>query len=271
MIGDYHIHTRFSSDCETEPRELIVKAYSLGMKELCFTDHVDFDYPSVDGRIMFRIDADEYFSELDRLKHEFRDKIKVKIGIELGLNPSTNTLNDKFVKSKDFDFIIGSSHIVNGIDPYFPEFWEGKTVKDAIMSYYEAILKNVTLYNNYDVYGHLDYIRRYVPDKNYVYKDSDFDDITEMIFKNIIYRGHGIELNTRNISSGITQFIPTITLLKRYHDLGGEIITIGSDAHYLKNLGYAFTTAKDILTNTGFKYITTFENRTPSYIPLTEI
>ena len=139
------------------------------------------------------------------------------------------------------------------------------------MAYYEAILRNVTTYNDYDVYGHLDYIRRYVKDSNYVYVDSDFYEITDMIFKNIIYKGRGIELNTRGLTEGITNFIPTISLLKRYHDLGGEIITLGSDSHYLKNLGYAFTTAKDILINTGFKYISTFENRTPSFIPLNQL
>lgn len=89
-----------------------------------------------------------------------------------------------------------------------------------------------------------------------------------MIFKNIIFKGKGIEFNTRALTSGITNFIPTITLLKRFRDLGGEIVTLGSDSHYVKNLGYAFTTAKDILINTGFRYVTTFEHRTPSFIKL---
>ena len=271
MIGDYHVHTFFSSDCESDPDALVNKALSMGMKEICFTDHVDFDYPPENGQTIFRIDVREYFNKLTEIKDKYRGKIKVKIGIELGLNPSIESKNSKFVNENDFDFIIGSSHIVNGIDPYYPEFWENKIIKDAIMSYFEAILRNVTTYNDYDVYGHLDYIRRYVKDSSYVYVDSDFYEITDMIFKNIIYKGHGIELNTRGLTDGITNFIPTITLLKRYHDLVGEIITLGSDSHYLKNLGYAFTTAKDILLNTGFKYITTFENRTPSFIPLNQL
>lgn len=271
MIGDYHVHTHFSSDCETLPRDIVTKAISLGMKEICFTDHVDFDYPPENGQIMFRINMDEYFNELSSVKEEFRDRIKVKIGVELGLNPSIEKENTELVRSHDFDFVIGSSHIINGTDPYYPEFWEGKDTKNAIMSYFEAILKNVTIYDDYDVYGHLDYIRRYVRNKDFVYLDSDFTDITEMIFKNLIYKGHGIELNTRALTDGITPFIPTITLIKRYHDIGGEIITLGSDAHTLKKLGYAFTTAKDILINTGFKYITTFENRTPSFIPVNSL
>jgi histidinol-phosphatase (PHP family) len=268
MIGDYHVHTNFSSDCTSAPEELVEKALLLGMNEICFTDHVDFDYPLVNGEKLFNIDVKKYFDELTAVKDKYRGRIKIKIGVELGLNPSTNSMNKEFVHSADFDFIIGSSHIVNGIDPYYAEYWEGKTTKDAIMEYYEAILKNVTICEDYDVYGHLDYIRRYVRDKEYVYTDSDFYEITDMIFKNIISKGHGIELNTRGITDGITNFIPTITLLKRYHDLGGEIITLGSDSHKVKNVGYAFKTAKDILINTGFKYITTFENRTPSFISI---
>lgn len=268
MIGDYHVHTKFSSDCNSEPEELIKKAISLGMNEICFTDHVDFDYPPENGQTIFRINTKEYFNTLAALRDSYKNRIKIKIGIELGLNPSIEEMNSPFVKSNDFDFVIGSSHIINGNDPYYPEFWKGKSIKEAVMSYFEAILRNVTTYENYDVYGHLDYIRRYIPDKEYVYVDNDFYEITEMIFKNIIFKGKGIELNTRALTSGITNFIPTITLLKRFRDLGGEIVTLGSDSHYVKNLGYAFTTAKDILINTGFRYVTTFEHRTPSFIKL---
>lgn len=269
MISDYHVHTYFSSDSEVNPREHIAKAISNGMSEICFTDHMDYDYPKEDGKDMFKLDVDAYFNEMRALREEFADKIHIKIGIELGLNPSIEPDNRALVHKYPFDFVIGSSHMVDGIDPYYPEFWEGRDSRDAIHDYYKAILRNVTTYDDYDVYGHLDYIRRYVKDKDYVYVDDDFYDITDMILKNIIAKGHGIELNTRGLSNGITFFIPTITLLKRYRELGGEIVTVGSDAHYVKSLGYAFRTAKDILVNTGFRYVTSFEDRSPSFIPLT--
>ena len=268
MFGDYHIHTHFSSDSEASPSEYIEKAISMGMKELYFTDHMDFDYPYEDGKAMFQLDADAYFKELLELKEQYRDRIKVKIGVELGLGSAVNARNSEFSKKYDFDFVIGSSLMVGGIDPYYPAYWENRTVKEAIMTYFENVLRNVTSYKDYDVYGHLDYIRRYVPDKPYVYVDDDFYEITDMILKNIISNGKGIELNTRGLSNGITYYIPTITLLRRFKKLGGEIVTVGSDAHFNKDFGYAFKTAKDILINTGFKYITTFENRTPSFVPL---
>lgn len=269
MIADYHLHTRFSSDCEVNPEHHIKRAIELGMNELCFTDHVDFDYPKEDGKTMFRIDAQSYFEELLKYKEQYATKIKIKIGIEAGLNRSTDKDNTNLIAAYPFDFVIGSSHIVDGNDPYYSEFWENITPKEAINKYYNAVLSNVTFFNDYDIYGHLDYIRRYIPDSNFVYSLKDFTDIADMILKNIIAKGHGIELNTRGLRNGITEFVPTIMMLSRYRELGGEIVTVGSDAHVSEDLGYGFKTAQDILINTGFKYYTTFENRTPLFIPLT--
>ena len=89
-----------------------------------------------------------------------------------------------------------------------------------------------------------------------------------MILKNIIEKGRGIELNTSGLSNGITSFVPTIALLERYHSLGGEIITLGSDAHRVPRLGFGFRTARDILINTGFKYIAAFEQRKATFVPI---
>ena len=168
MISDYHVHTYFSSDCEVSPREHISKAIACGMSEICFTDHMDYDYPLENGKEMFRLDVDAYFNELRALKEEFSDKIHIKIGIELGLNPSIEPDNRALVHKYPFDFVIGSSHMVDGMDPYYPKFWDGRDSSNAIHDYYKAILRNVTTYDDYDVYGHLDYIRRYIKDKDYV-------------------------------------------------------------------------------------------------------
>lgn len=268
MIADYHVHTHFSTDSEVLPHEHINKAISLGMKEICFTDHTDFDYPLDKGKVVFTFEPEAYFDEMSKIQEQYQNQIKIKIGVELGLNPSIYERNKDFVEKYPFDFVIGSSHIVHGIDPFYPEYWEDLSSVEGIMKYYEAILYNVKHYDNYNVYGHLDYIRRYVPDKSYVYNNDVFFDITEEILKTIVETGHGIELNTRGLSKGITDFIPTITLLKRYKALKGEIITIGSDAHFTKALGYGFKTTMDILSDSGFSYYTTFEKRKPTFVKL---
>ena len=270
MFSDYHTHTYFSTDSEENPRNYIEKAIKLGMHEICFTDHIDFDYPEKDGKKEFLFDPDAYFSELTKLREEYSGKIKIKIGVETGLNPVNTEPNKRLLHSHPFDFVIGSTHIIDGEDPYYPEYWEGKDPKDVIEKYYESVLDIATVYDDYDVYGHLDYIRRYVhtTGQDYVYMHNDFTDIIDMILKNIIARGRGLEFNTKDLSNGITTFVPTIDLFRRYHDLGGEIITVGSDSHNVNKLGFAFRTAKDILLNTGFKYIATFEKREATFVPI---
>ena len=238
------------------------------MHEICFTDHIDYDYPKENGINEFLFEPSAYFEELFSLKDEFRNRLKIKIGVETGLNQSTIAPNKELIHSYPFDFVIGSSHIIDGKDPYYPDYWEGQNPNDIIEHYYESVLDIATVYDDYDVFGHIDYIRRYVPDKSYVYIHDDFTDIIDMILKNIIAKGRGLEFNTRGLSNGITSFVPTISLFKRYHDLGGEIVTLGSDAHNVKKLGFGFRTARDILINTGFKYIATFEQREATFIPI---
>ena len=158
MISDYHVHTYFSSDCEVSPREHISKAIACGMSEICFTDHMDYDYPLENGKEMFRLDVDAYFNELRALKEEFSDKIHIKIGIELGLNPSIEPDNRALVHKYPFDFVIGSSHMVDGMDPYYPKFWEGRNIDEVINAYYESILKNLTNLNNFNFFVNINYI-----------------------------------------------------------------------------------------------------------------
>lgn len=268
MIPDYHTHTHFSTDSEASAREHIETAIALGMPELCFTDHTDFDYPPENGETLFRFNPFDYFDEIGILKREYASKIKIKIGIELGLNPSIRDRNKALTIQIPFDFVIGSSHIVDGLDPYYPEYWEGITAKEGVEKYFNAILTNVKAGNDYDVYGHLDYVRRYIPQKNFLYNEFDYYEITEAIMKTIIENGHGIELNTRGLTYGENFFAPTINLIRRYHHMGGEIITVGSDAHFSENVGYSFKQASDILSEIGFKYITVFNNRKAQFLPL---
>lgn len=265
MLPDYHVHTYYSGDCDVPIKEHIKKAISSGMKEICFTDHTDYDYPPENGVNIFEFNVNDYFNELMELKNRYADKISIKIGIELGLNPCNVSKNRLLTDGHDFDFVIGSSHIIDGKDPYYESFWENRNPDDVIYDYFMAILTNVKNDSNYDVYGHLDYIRRYVPSKEYVFDEYKFKDITDEILKTIIQTGHGIELNTRGLSYGSRHFAPTINLLKAYHNAGGEILTIGSDSHVSDTLGYKFDYAKEIIKDCGFRYITGFCQRKPEF------
>ena len=150
----------------------------------------------------------------------------------------------------------------------YPEFWEKRSAKDTVLTYYESILDNLGCCHNFDVYGHLDYIARYIPANSYTYNWHDFNDLICIILKTIIEQGKGIEINTAGLKYGMTEPNPCLDIVKMYHDLGGEIITVGSDAHEVKFFAYRFDVVADMLKNAGFNYYTIFNERKPEFIRL---
>ncbi|CDA39637.1 histidinol-phosphatase [Lachnospira eligens CAG:72] len=298
LLSDSHIHTMFSSDSEENPVNVVNNAISLGFKHICFTDHNDFDAPLEDGKVMFDLDFPEYIKYFQNLKESYKDKINIHIGVEQGLmrsvadrvnsydsakqldfiigsshlvygeDPYYPEFWEAYDSKKQLDFIIGSSHLVYGEDPYYPEFWEKRSAKDTVLTYYESILDNLGCCHNFDVYGHLDYIARYIPANSYTYNWHDFNDLICIILKTIIEQGKGIEINTAGLKYGMPEPNPCLDIVKIYHDLGGEIITVGSDAHEVKFFAYRFDVVADMLKNAGFNYYTIFNERKPEFIRL---
>jgi histidinol-phosphatase (PHP family) len=180
---------------------------------------------------------------------------------------------DKIKKYTDtypeYDFIIGSSHLVHGMDPYYPAYYEGKTETEAIREYFESILENVTLIDDYCVYGHLDYIVRYCPSGEKAFDFNQHKDLFEAIFKIIIEKGKGIEINTGSLYKNMSYAHPHMDILKLYKEMGGEIITVGSDAHKPEYLCYGFEDrARDMLQSLGYKYFCTYKDKKPEFNPL---
>lgn len=266
MISDYHLHSSFSGDSEATPESMIQKAVSLGMKQMCFTDHYDMDYP--DEPELFLFDVDKYFETMRHLKEQYKATIKLCIGIELGLQKHLAPRCADLIQQYPFDFVIGSTHVVNHMDPYYPEYFEGRMERDCYEQFFQEILDNLNVFQDYDVCGHLDYIVRYGPDKNKFYSYPAYREILDDIIKTCVHKGVGLEINTGGIAYGLGTTNPHPDILKRYRELGGEIITVGSDAHTPERLAFEFKKAHDILLACGFRYYSVFENRKPVYIPL---
>ncbi len=266
MFYDYHIHTQFSGDSDTPVRAMLDHAILLGRKEICITDHMDYDYP--DHPNLFTFDIEEYFSTLSALQKEYSSTLTIKIGIEYGLMPHLGERLKLLASSYPFDFIIGSSHVVDHMDPYYLAYWEGKTEEDGILRYFQSILENLDSCFDFDVYGHIDYIIRYLPSKKKSYSYELYQTIIEQCLKKLISMGKGIELNTSGFRYGLNAPNPRVEILKRYHELGGEIITVGSDGHKIEHLAYDFKRVKEILTTCGFRYFTRFSQRKAEFIPL---
>ena len=267
LTADCHLHSSFSGDSDTPMEDMVLRGISLGLTHMCFTEHNDFDYPVSDETPSghFEVNTDSYLFDFIKCREKYADRIKLLFGIELGLQPQLMRRNDIYAKSYDFDFIIGSSHVCNGHDPYYPPFYEGRSEEEAYREYFTSIIENTRKFSNFDVYGHLDYVVRYGPNADSDYSYDKYSDLFDTILRLLIDKGKGIEINTGGIKKGLRDLHPCTPVIRRYRELGGEIITVGSDAHDPGHIADAYDRAAEVLKSCGFRYYTVFEKRTPEF------
>lgn len=265
--SDYHLHTSFSGDSTAPMEDMILKGIKLGLTSMCFTEHMDMDYvyinPEEEG--IFELNTDSYLYDFIRFKEKYADKIQLLFGVELGVQPHLRRELAVYSKSYDFDFIIASSHLCNRKDPYYPYFYEGRSDEEAYREYFLSILDNLKAFSNFDIYGHLDYVVRYGKTRDADYSYDKYKDILDKILETLIEKEKGLEVNTGAIGYNLRDLNPCTDILKRYKELGGEIITVGSDAHEPSAIARGFDRAAEVLTSCGFKYYATFEKRLPEF------
>ena len=308
---DLHLHSSFSTDSTEKMNVIVDKAIELGLKGLCFTDHMDLYFPEKCSKKSggdFTFDLNEYFDSLDFLRQRYKGRIEILFGVETGLR------NEPGLKAKcfkgyrqmaaeyPFDFIIGSTHCLEDIDPYWEEYWNGRTAEEGLNRYFDAIAENCTYFDSFDSLGHLDYLVRYVSQEatvksleekgltgllnrgvatisakgigdsqdymkrlygREVYDPADFTDHIETILRKVIDRGLSLEVNTAGLKYGLGFAHPRKEILKMYRSMGGELITIGSDAHAAVHLAYEFENVGELLKTLGFKYYFVYKDRKP--------
>ncbi len=256
---DYHMHSVVSFDGHDRGMQMAQAAKAAGLKEICFTDHLDYDPLEKMGVLAF--DTDAYNAEYDSLEI---DGLKIRRGMEFGMTVDNISQFKKDLQRRPFDFVLGSIHFVDDLDVYFSEFWQGKTVFEAERRYLEATLACLRIHDDFDALAHLTFIgkttahhaRRCVP-------FEEHREIIDEILKVLAAKGKGLEMNT----SGVDRcggFLPTADYFRRFKELGGEIVTVGSDAHSAARVGQYSSDACAVLGDI-FGYVCTFEDRTPIF------
>ncbi len=259
---DYHIHTNYSSDSDADMESMILSAITKGINEIAITDHVDYHIKYEPPHY------DDLISKFNVMKEKYKSKINMILGVEIGLESQLSDTINEFISSYPFDFIIGSSHSVCQKDLYFDNFFDGMDKKTAYTLYFTEMLKNINSIEKFCVYGHIDFISRYGTYNDKTLKYSDYNDIIDEVLKLLINKNRGIEINTSGYRYKLNQTYPQYAILKRYKELGGEIITIGSDAHTPNYIADHFEVAYDMLEKAGFKYISRFKNLKPIFISI---
>ncbi len=254
---DSHLHTDVSFDGQSTAQQMLCAAEKMGLTEICFTDHLDYDPLGKDLDIAF--DTKAYNDAYDHLSHP---SITIGRGMEFGMMPDNREQLQKDLRRRPFDFVIGSIHFVENLDIYYEEFWQGKTVEQAERLYLEQTLACVNAHDDFDVLGHLTYIAKAWG--NPIKRPVPYDvhrEIVDEILKALVQKEKGLELNTSGISA-CGAFLPDVGYLRRFKELGGKIVTVGSDAHEAKHVGrYCVDACR--LVQEMFGCVYTFRNRKP--------
>ena len=272
MISDMHVHTRWSSDSVAPVEAQIERAIQLGMESLCITDHQDFDAPPFPPDyfkfLLNDVGDDEataaYVADLTALKEKYRGRVELLIGIELGVQPHITEKLDQYAAKYPFDFIIGSTHTFQGMDAEDRRHYENVDMVTAVRQYFEEELKNVKGFRRFDVAGHMDFVLSYGPGAMESFSYGKYGDIIDEILKELIATGRGIECNTSKYMAK-NMINPNQEIIKRYAELGGEIITFGSDAHTSDRLGEGFEEASQLVKSCGLCYYAVFRQHEPFF------
>ena len=259
LLADYHVHSEYSHDSITPMERQAKQAVKLGLSELCFTDHMDY----YDGS-----DCSRYFAELAKVKQEFSGRLVIRSGWEFGLQRHTiRDFEELYSRYGDkLDFVLLSIHEVDDLDLWGHQYQHGKSQAKYTLGYYEELLRVIQAYHDYSVLAHVDLIARYdVKHGISPYPFAKIRDIVAEILTTAIADGKGIELNTSSWRYGLSETTPSREILELYRDLGGEILTLGSDAHNPDYVGAHFEEGREILRSLGYRSFCTFEGMSPTF------
>lgn len=254
MFTDYHIHTCYSGDSQAPVKAQLDAAVSAGLTHICFTDHVDFD-----GVDLIPADLAARNEEILALAPQY-PSLDISLGMELGMStPESNRLSHLHAENVHLDFIIGSVHMVENINVFYPEYYQGRSKEQACTAYLEKLSRAIRI-SEFNVMGHYDFCTKYSPYPSRSMEYEMFPRLFDDIFRYLIESGRGIEIN----SSAWRDDPPWgLSVISRYRELGGEFVTIGSDAHQPQRVGSRVKEAAELAKAAGIRYIATFKNLKP--------
>ena len=262
---DFHMHTHVSFDGHDTGLAMAQAARAAGLKEICFTDHLDYDPLGKMGVLAF--DTETYNAEYDGLEVP---GLIIRRGCEFGMTPTNRPQFLQDLQRRPFDFVLGSVHFVDDLDVYFEEYWAGKSIFQAERRYLESTLECVQVHEDFDVLAHLTYIaktRCHPAPRPVPY--AEHKALVDEILRVLARKGKGLEMNTSGVDR-CGDFLPGMEYFLKFKEFGGEIVTVGSDAHRCDRVGQYSHKACRMLTDV-FGHVCTFADRKPVFHSLNEI
>ena len=282
---DCHCHTRNSPDAPQDagntPFALCARAAELGLRALAVTEHCEvnafygIEHYNAEPNGYDVYNQNEYFersmTENAAVKKSAEEKfprLNFISGIELGQATSDFEIAGKIGSDPRLDFVIASLHRVRGKDDFAFIKYENYDIPALLREYYEEMAE-LCRWGNFDVLGHLTYTLRYIEgDKGIAVDMRAYDEIIAECMKILAANGKGIELNTSGLRQRYGKTFPTPDYLKLWKDLGGEVLSLGSDSHTPESLGKGLDIGLALAKEAGFRYLCYFKARKPNFIAI---
>ncbi len=262
MIADCHNHSTQSPDGKNTVREMAQRAVELGIEHYTITDHLEIN-KFYDEEFLYEEPVRESSVLVPQVIREFEGKLDMHYGVELGQPLHDMKLTERMLDSYDYEFIIGSCHMVKGWDDFYYLDYQKTDPYYLLGLYFDEVLQ-MAEWGRFDVLGHLTYPLRYIQGDFGIKIDmSRYENIIEEIFRTIVKNGMGIEINSSGLRQKIGVTMPDEHYVSLYKKCGGEIITVGSDAHRASDLGKGIRESISLAKKCGFDKIYYYKNRKP--------
>ena len=253
IYTDQHIHCQSSPDSHTPLREMAAAARDHGMSAVCFTDHIDMDFGDL-GDLRWETRKDVLRAAWADVRENPVKGIAVRCGIELGEANHDPDAAKEAALEPGLDFVLGSLHNLRGKPDFFEYPYESEEQCAQLNREYLAELLELTAFPYFDAMAHIGYTSRYM------HRDGFAAEITAEIYRDelaaiyeaLIAQGRGIEINVSGLRCGHTSY-PNASSLALYHDLGGEIITLGIDANEPQDSSVCIREGAELLSRLGFR------------------
>jgi len=266
LMSDCHVHSWHSFDCKIPVEAICAGALAAGLDELCFTEHIEPHHPHSDCDIPPVYD--DWLAEIDRAREAF-PQITLLTGIEIGDNPPHREEIYRELEGVPLDFRLLSMHLVDNVDAYDAAFFEGRTRREAYASYARAKLECVLHFQDYDAVAHLGFCGKFAPypKQECPLRWQDAPDHIDLLLRHIAHNGRALEINTSGLRR-MDSTIPGWDILRRYAEMGGEFVTLGSDSHSPDTLGHRFDDARRCAVSAGIRWGVRYIARKPQPYPL---
>lgn len=260
MKQNYHMHSLFS-DGKAPMEAMMAAAVAAGITHAAATDHHDLLLDD------YRIDDPAaYTATVDRCR-QLCPQLQIARGLEVDYRPETWARMQQQLPLFHLDFILLSLHFIDGVDPAVEAYFEGRTQRQGYRLYLERLAQMLQAVDGPFVLGHITYVSKFISFQDTVLRYSDYPDELDTVLHLAVEKGFGIEINSSGLRNN-AGLLPGVDIVRRYRELGGEILTLGSDCHHVEHVDFGLTEAHEAALAAGFRHVAAYQEQKPIFLPI---